>query len=102
MNASCEKRERRRYHNLVSERFESSVVLKTRDEDYRNIWKHRTLDEWNGTQEIWKATCAVTCEDFDVRDWNEEDKLLQFRKKRQRWSELRVAGGADCERTATR
>ena len=71
MNASCEIRERRRYHNLVSERFESSVVLKTRDEDYRNIWKHRTVDELNGTQEIEETTCAVYGEDFDVRNWNE-------------------------------
>ena len=70
VNASCEIRECCHHHNLVSERFESSVVLKTRDEDYR-FWKHRTLDCWNGTQEIEKATCAVNGEDFDVRDWNE-------------------------------
>ena len=70
MNASCEIRERSRHHNLVSERFESSVVLKTRDEDF-GWWKHRTVDEWNGTQENRKATCAVNGEDFDVRDWNE-------------------------------
>ena len=70
MNASCEIRERRHHHNLVSERFESSVVLKTRDEDFR-WWKHRTVDELNGTQENRKATGAVYGEDFDVRDWNE-------------------------------
>ena len=69
-NASCKIRERSRYHNLVSERFESSVVLKTRDEDF-GWWKHRTVKELNGTKQNRKATCAVNGEDFDVRDWNE-------------------------------
>ena len=96
MNANRENTRAPPRHNLVSERFESSAVLKTRDEDC-GFWKHRTLDCGNGTQEIEETTCAVYGEGFDVRDWNEEDRLLQVRKKRQRWSELRVAGGADCK-----
>ena len=81
MNASCKIRERRHHHNLVSERFESSVVLKTRDEDF-GWWKHRTVDELNGTQEIKKPTVAVTCEDCNVQYWNKQDRLLQVQAKR--------------------
>ena len=49
-------------------------------------------------QEIGKATGAVKSEDCNVRNWNEQDRLLQFQAKRQRWSESRVTGGADDEK----
>ena len=56
------------------------------------------MDELNGTQEIEKAADAVKCEDCNVRNWNEQDRLLQVQAKRQRWSKLRVTGGADDEK----
>ena len=40
----------------------------------------------------------MNCEDCNVRNWNDQDRLLQVQAKRQRWSESRVTGGADDEK----